>query len=129
MIMCMFQTKLFVQTFILFMIVSFLNYLGVSFYLYWSFAWFDMVLHSLSGVAIGMATILVFRQIGIRLTITRSLVLVFVVGVLWEVFELWGGLTSLSDGMVYTTDTISDLLLDMLGGYIGFLYGKSMIEK
>ena len=51
-----------------------------------------------------------------------------IVGVAWEIFEVYFGVTSFSDGVVYVRDTASDLLMDLVGGFSGSLYARKMID-
>lgn len=53
---------------------------------------------------------------------------VTMVGVLWEVFELWIGATELSDGINFITDTLSDILMDILGGILGTKYSYYLMN-
>jgi VanZ family protein len=60
--------------------------------------------------------------------IGMSLLSVLVVGVVWEFFELYAGITFLSDGMIYIKDTTFDLIMDLFGGYVGILYSLKFIK-
>jgi len=123
------KTRVFkLLSFVLF-VLAILHFLGVKFYLDWVYSWYDMVLHFLGGVAVGLFAIWVFEHISgynlwtnIRILIW-GLVMVLTVGVLWEIFEIYVGFTDFGDGMQYVTDTISDLVLDSVGGILGLIYG------
>lgn len=90
--------------------------------LYWTTSWADSVTHTLGGVVVGSVFIYLAsyytseKSVNILTIITQ----VFVVGVLWEVFELYGGLTFMTD-KGYFIDTLGDLFFDILGAYIGYL--------
>lgn len=60
--------------------------------------------------------------------ISLSLFSVLVVGIAWEFFELYVGITFLSDGIAYVKDTSFDLIMDIFGGYIGILYSLKFIK-
>ncbi len=86
-----------------------------------------MIMHFISGLDVGLATILVwqfFYKTPIRLTkkIAIGLLGGLIIGLLWEAYELYFSITTLSDGMAYWTDTSSDLILDLCGGFFAGLY-------
>ena len=124
----MFENSLFKKTFILLFVVGFLNYIASVFYLYWTVWWFNMVMHFLSGGVVTMTTFLILRFFRKNETFSRLKIIflaiasVFIVGIAWEIFELSVGLTSFSDGIWYVLDTVSDLILDLSGGFLGIFY-------
>lgn len=129
------NTSLFRQATILLVLIAFLEISADLFYFHWTYWWFDMFLHFISGVCVAMASI-VFLSFNFRLIksskfwmIFTTLIIVLVIGILWEIFELFIGATSLSDGVIYIKDTKSDIFLDLLGGFLGALYGLSSLSK
>ena len=52
---------------------------------------------------------------------TFTLIFAFIVGVMWEVFELLSGAT-LIQSTVYTIDTAFDFLFDLLGAFAALLF-------
>lgn len=94
-----------------------------------------MVTHFLAGGVVGLATLLawqkfsVFTEGKIGKIIWSAVIGGLVVGLLWEEFELYFDLTSFSDGMAYVTDTVSDLILDTVGAFLGALYGMKIWKK
>jgi hypothetical protein len=104
-------------------ILALTHVLAMEFYLYWTYHWLDIFMHLLGGVsvALGYASLPFF---GIQLpkrfsTISTYLLIVLVVGLFWEVFELSIG-TSLTGEEDFVLDTVSDLVLDVLGGALGY---------
>ncbi len=91
-----------------------------------------MIMHFLSGSLVAMAMILVGMRIFGKEASTVSgvafmaIAATLVVGVLWEVFELHFGITLLSDGMAFISDTASDVVLDVSGGLCGILYAYKL---
>ncbi len=76
-----------------------------------------------------MATILVFSYKandfylqGIPKIIFTGFLGALFIGILWEFYELYFEITSISDGISYLTDTSSDILMDISGGILGGLY-------
>ncbi|MES3005160.1 MAG: hypothetical protein V4690_03580 [Patescibacteria group bacterium] len=119
------------HTLFLTFLIGVLDLFANKFYFYWSISWFDMLMHFLAGVLVAFFVCLFahyFTQKGFNNKETLSLVIVtsLLVGIFWEWYELHFQITSLSDGFLYYRDTISDLLLDMLGGAVGFLYAKHL---
>lgn len=131
----MVRTRLFKNTFALLVLVGVLDLMGIYLYLYWTVWWFDMVTHFLAGGVVGLATLLawqkfsVFTEGKIGKIIWSAVIGGLVVGLLWEEFELYFDLTSFSDGMAYVTDTVSDLILDTVGAFLGALYGMKIWKK
>ena len=113
-----FITKLVMLGFIIFL----LNYLAVQFYWYTSIWYFDIIMHFLGGIWVGFMIIwfLKIKLISSK-TILQIILGVFLIGVLWEFFEI-----ILND---YTTqnpfnilDTVSDIFCDLAGGTFATLY-------
>ncbi len=131
----MVRTRLFKNTFALLVLVGVLDLMGIYLYLYWTVWWFDMVTHFLAGSVVGLATLLVWQKFSITTDekvskiIWSAVIGGLLVGLLWEEFELYFDLTSFSDGMAYVTDTVSDLILDTLGAFLGALYGMKIWKK
>ncbi|MBI4156003.1 MAG: hypothetical protein HY507_02100 [Candidatus Zambryskibacteria bacterium] len=131
----MFQTPLFKRFFILLLLVDLFFQIGLIFYLDWTTWWFDVVMHFFSGVLVAFAVILVwnyFRSIlpvEKRKIVLTAILCAFVVGVLWEIFELYSGLTSFADGIWYILDTIKDLTMNIIGSFFGTLYGLNLLKN
>ncbi|MFZ2521899.1 MAG: hypothetical protein WAX44_02500 [Minisyncoccia bacterium] len=132
--MSMLKSKLLRQTVALLAIIGVLYFFAEIFYLHWTVWWYDVMLHSLSGVCAGMAYVFFSSQYFWSLTednnktIFLGLVFVFVVGVLWEVYEIKFDHTSFKDGIYYIRDTISDLIADVSGGFFGITYGLRFLK-
>ena len=93
-----------------------------------------MVVHFLAGVCVGMVAILFwYYRLGLTLDVWKmvqmSILSVFIIGILWEIYELYFDITSFSDGMFYVTDTISDIIMDISGGFLGSLYAIRTFNK
>lgn len=102
---------------------------AIVFHIYWTLWWFDIVMHVLGGIA---ATMLILwwytlflkehdRPVTKKRLFVSALLISLVVGVLWELFEAYAGLSVPSDP-IYIPDTISDLLSDISGALIAYLY-------
>lgn len=124
--------RLFRDTAILFFIIGMLDFLANKLYLYWTTWWIDMILHFLAGGVVAMTVVLVLCSLSWlsrRHVIGSVIFAVLTIGLLWEVFELRFEITSLADGISYWTDTLSDLFLDLLGGFIGMKYSFYILNK
>ena len=120
-------------TFYLVALVGILNYIANLFYFYWTVWWFDILMHLLGGVAIGLLSIwllsemsfLFKRRVDRDQVIMTSLITVIIVGIAWEVFEYIFRLTDLVNN--YGLDVFVDLVADtcgaLLAGLIGSRYG------
>lgn len=112
-----------------------LNMIAIKLYLYWTVWWVDMVVHFFGGMwvaLISMWFLSLFFSIekwSLKKILFLSLLSSFFVGAIWEIFELYFGLTSLSDGAIYITDTASDFLMDTMGGVFGFIQINKILEK
>lgn len=93
--------------------------MAIELFLYWQHKWLDIPMHVLGGIVVALA---LFSAVLLRLPVPKKflrlpyvLAFVFIVGVIWELFEL---ATNLEQGI--SVDTIVDLCMDMLGGFIGY---------
>ena len=120
---------------ILLITIVVLDTIAFVFYLHWIFWWYDVMLHFLAGFSIGMTAVLVWGYFFDVFTTNKikiicvTLIGAFVVGILWETYEVIWKETSLSDGIFYWRDTISDLILDVFGNFFGVLYSWRITNK
>ena len=100
---------------------------ALEFFLYYQYLWLDMPMHFLGGacIALGLGALPFFK---IHLppwltTLSGTLVIVFIVGTLWEIFELMFGI-SVAGKEDIVRDTAVDFVFDLLGGTVGYYVGK-----
>ena len=111
-------------------LVAVLHQIALVLFLYWIVDWFDILMHFLGGLTIGIAAIYFFYYSGIFKLHTDKLFYVFfvtlgsvlVVGLSWELWEIFVGFTDVLNDQV---DTITDIFFDIIGGFTAFLYFKS----
>lgn len=100
---------------------------ALTFYLYWIYLWFDIPMHILGGatVALGYQSRFGLSRYAPRLSfgILSTLLCVIVVGVLWEGYE-YVVAPPIKAG--YAFDTLTDLVMDIGGGTIGYIVAKSL---
>jgi hypothetical protein len=125
--MSLLKQPIFVFLFWLLFTISLLHHIAIFFYLYWTVWWFDMVMHFLGGM--GMATSILWlifwsgilgkhQSLPLWKAFFIALTASLVIGILWEIFEIYGGIIVWPDER---PDSISDLILDMIGGLAAFL--------
>ena len=102
---------------------------AIAFSLYWTLWWYDIVLHFLGGVFIGLLVLWVrflSGYIAAPLVWSKGRIFLFtlfwtlVIGIGWEVFEWLVGNTW--DMERYWLDTSIDVALDIIGGVVGWFY-------
>lgn len=113
-------------------LISLLNYLAIQLFLYWTTDWFDILMHFLGGLLIGLIVISVIKRFAEGDNLNKNLLYlsvilgVLVVGLGWELWEIFVGFT---DVITDQTDTILDLIMDLIGSigavfYYYFKYSK-----
>jgi len=95
--------------------------------LYWLFWWFDMPMHLLGGIVVALG-LFSLHDLGLflkdrHLNLVSIMLLVFLVAMGWEVFELAIGVPIQGD---YVVDTLTDLCMGTLGGLVGYGVGTSI---
>lgn len=106
-----------------------LHLMGMANHLYVTYWFYDIILHFLAGIAVGISTICIAELCGIEFIKNRlwiTLIIVLVAGISWELFELYFDISGYGYGThAYNVDTVKDLIMDMLGGFlIYFIFRK-----
>ena len=80
------------------------------------------MMHLLGGTWIAMTLVGLeyLHKLPVKLNLFRVMLVVLGIGLAWEIYELFFGLTLTAQGG-YLADTLSDLFFDLIGGYV--LYG------
>lgn len=103
---------LFTSTLLLFLLHTF----AISFKLYWTVWWIDIISHLLGGSVVAFIAILLWMN-GKEKRMpknTELFIFVLLVGILWEVFELTFGVVATSDPG-FLLDTLIDICMDLCG--------------
>jgi len=110
---------------LLIIFIAVTNALADEFSWYWRIPWFDMPMHFLGGLWIGLVSLwLCFtcdRATNLKI-FTVSVLSVVTIGALWEVFEFNTDTflaISLQNDIL---DTISDMMFDIFGGVAAAVY-------
>ncbi|MCA9364221.1 hypothetical protein KC727_03305 [Candidatus Kaiserbacteria bacterium] len=105
--------------------------LAVAFFWYFIHPWVDIPMHLLGGftTALGLATLPFFGiyLFGSRPPMLAYLLVTSFVGVVWEGFEFFAGI-SIVDSYFFA-DTVMDLAMDVCGGALGFWVVQSLRGK
>ena len=95
---------------------------SLEFYLYWRYLWLDVPVHFLGGVAVALGvSILPFFRVSLPpflSTLSGYLLLTFFAGTVWEMFEFVSEITVVDEHFI--PDTTLDLVMDLLGGAVGY---------
>ena len=103
-------------------VIFFINYLAMTFHWYSSIWWFDMPMHFLGGLWVGILFIWIFygKKLDFSL-IFKIIISVFLIGIFWEIFEIVVNNFTLADPF-NLLDTISDVCFDVAGGAFAIWY-------
>ena len=99
-------------------LLAILHLCGAAFGWYDRFLWYDIPLHLAGGAWAGLAILWASRREGFQLSLPRALLVVFLIGVAWELFEF---VAKVPQHAGYTLDTLKDLADDIIGGLIAFV--------
>ncbi len=119
-------------TIVLFLIASSIlavvHIISLKLSLYWFFLWLDLPVHMLGGavIALGVFTLYALRVPLPKRWLCMSCVVsfVFIIALLWEVYEIRIGIIVFEED--YIIDTLTDLLMGTIGGFIGYYVGSRM---
>jgi len=123
------RTDLLYTALALAVLLALLQAAAIAFYLYWSYWWYDVLMHFLGGLTGGLAAFwvlfhsgLFWRSMPSKKTATlATLFCLMTAGVLWEVMEFQYGMLDSFES--YPLDVFNDLVLDasgaLLAAYIG----------
>lgn len=114
--------KLLIRLLFLIFLIFLLNYLAMKFYWYSSIWYFDIIMHFLGGLWLGLVSIHLFclKDISLK-SILKIFFIVLLAGVGWEIFEV------LIDKFITLKifdlpDTLSDIFFDSVGGLFAIFY-------
>lgn len=111
-------------------ILAVTHILAMKFFLYWKYEWFDMPMHFLGGVVVGLL-LYTLHDIGVNIIPRKPrwftvLLFVIMVAMAWEVYEVLIRIQIFDD---YYIDTAIDLFLGSLGGITAFIVGNQMRKE
>lgn len=121
------RQRLLFTLFLVTTLVAVLHSLALTFFFYWQLWWFDILMHFLGGMVVGLLSIAVCvvvqgdrEPVFTRKTLLGAVFLgVVVVGIGWELFELRFGIYEATN---YRADTSLDLVMDVIGAFVVYAY-------
>lgn len=107
---------------------------ALTLHLYWIFPWFDILMHFLGGLWVGLFLLWFLYHSGYlpctllpKNTLAGTLLFGFMLGLLWEVFEV---VVQTKTGVHFegnwALDTVVDLTMDICGITLGALLGSAL---
>ena len=116
--------------------IAALYQIAAYFSLFWAVTWFDIPMHFLGGVWVTFLFIWFFSHFDFFTSKKEHplflaswvFFVVTVIGISWEVFEYLTGITFVL-GKNYWSDTILDLVMDLIGAGVAFSYASSRFGK
>ncbi len=115
----MYANPLFISWTILLTMIAILHVTALEFFLYWLYPWFDIMMHFLGGLFVGLSALWFFFQSGyvmINQSIWNIIIVsvssIILIGVGWEIFEVMAGVPIIGN---YILDTATDLVMDVIG--------------
>lgn len=129
----MLQSKLFKSFLITLIGVSLLEVVAMKLYLFSTIFWFDMVMHFAGGFFISMFVLWCMtwfqnEDYSYMTLLLYGLVGTVVVGICWELYELYFGITFI-DSADYWSDTGMDIVMDTFGGMVAVLYSYNKLRQ
>jgi hypothetical protein len=120
------RKKLLKRALYLIFLIFLANFLANEFYWYFSVSYFDMIMHFLGGLFLGLMLIWFLSSKNSVLELSPGLIFKILVGVLfvgisWEIFELLFNNIVAQNPFNYL-DTGSDIFFDLSGGLCAILY-------
>lgn len=125
----MYKTRLFPTLLALLVFVAVVHIVAAKLYWYWTIPWIDRIPHLSAGALVALSSLWFLYLSGYVESKGRSQLRVFFIsffsalfiGLLWEFFEVYFHITSLSSPDYYR-DNGGDILMDVLGGIGGYVY-------
>lgn len=108
-------------------ILAVIHVVSLELFLYWKHQWLDIPVHALGGAVVALFFFTLHNLLpkypARLLYPIPVLLLVLLVSLAWEVYELLIGIP-IEDN--YEVDTIVDLIMGMLGGIMGYTVGYAV---
>ena len=125
------KSPLFASAFFALLLVGVTNLVGIFFHLFYTINWFDMGMHFLGGFFVAVSTLAILTRHTSNFSygqlLAWGLVSACILGILWELFELYFHITSLQSPS-YIGDNGMDLTMDVFGGLLAVLYSYFKIR-
>jgi len=116
------RTRWLVAALLLCTVLAALEWWAVENFIFWKYVWFDLPMHFLGGLALGVLAVGIINTRNVRYFIL-FLLLAFVG---WEVFEYVFGVPREAN---YAFDTSIDIVMDTLGALVAYTVAARTIWK
>ncbi len=107
--------------------VALLHSFALAFELYWILPWFDIGMHFFGGATVAL---LLYALMDFKVPVPLLanslggfLLVVLAIAIGWEVFEVWVGIAMAPN---YVLDTSVDIVMGLLGCFVGFYLGRAL---
>ena len=101
--------------------------IAIELSLYWIYRWLDLPVHVLGGVVVALA---LYTLVDLRVPVSSVwyrfgpfMFLVLLIAISWEGYEVVIGV--LPDP-AYWQDTLTDIVMGLVGGALGFVFGRRL---
>lgn len=125
--------KLFLAACFLIFFIWLVNVMANRFYWYSAMWWFDIPMHILGGIFLGLffGALCFKRIVGLsqKEVLILLLLFVFVGGLGWEVFEYAVQTLIKGTALANIPDSIKDMLMDLIGGCIASLFVLRALKR
>lgn len=116
------RKKLLIRLALLIFFIFLVNLVALKFYWYYSIWYFDMIMHFLGGLWLGLAFIWLFSAKELTSKLIFKIILsVLLIGFLWEIFEIIF-YNYVAENPFIILDTVSDICFDLTGGILAVIY-------
>jgi hypothetical protein len=107
------------------LLVAAVHLSALQWYLYWYYPWLDLFSHFLGGLWIALASAWLLSYVAREVTVLRLILAAMVIGVAWEVFEVFAGIPREAN---FAFDTSLDLTMDFIGALAGFALARYLVR-
>jgi hypothetical protein len=123
------KKKLLLISLLTILFIAIFHYMAIKYSWYWTYKWMDIPVHIVGGFWVSLTSLWVALKIkhidNINGYKKKALLImlssVFIIAILWEIFELVFKVTSLNS-INYWQDTLGDIFNSFIGGVLSFLY-------
>ncbi len=124
------RKKVFGLVSFLIFIIFFLNFSANKFYWYSSIWWFDLMMHFLGGLWLGLFFVWYDYKNFVQLYFNKKnflhlIYFVLFIGIAWEVYEILVNIIFAQNPFDFI-DTFTDVVADTLGGIVAFVFLKNL---
>ncbi len=121
------MNKTYIPAILVLLLVFVLHILGSEYGFYNNIWWYDIMMHILGGIGIGLSVFWFLKTVSKKSTNKTIFIYVviftFIAGLLWEGIEAYYDIASAPVGSgAYYFDTVKDLIDDTIGAFISLFF-------